>query len=153
MSPMQYKDADAIAQVKAATGNTLRAALDAISEPSTQAFCVQTFGPAGGKLVTILGVPEDVRRMRADVVGQNTLIYTALGRGFVFAGAEEWPASKSDREHMARFLRKTPELVRKGLVKPNPTKLFVGGLEGINAGLKYMEEGNVSAEKIVYRLS
>ena len=81
-----------------------------------------------------------------------TLIYTALGRGFVFAGAEEWPASAGDRAHMAQFLRKTPALVREGKVLPNPTTLFEGGLEGINAGLKHMEEGKHSGEKIVYRL-
>lgn len=54
---------------------------------------------------------------------------------------------------MAHFLKKTPALVQSGLVKPNPTKLFPGGLEGINAGLQFMEEGKHSGEKIVYRVS
>ncbi|GJE85024.1 zinc-binding alcohol dehydrogenase family protein, partial [Phanerochaete sordida] len=149
---IDYNAPDAIEQIKAATGDTVRAALDAISEPDTQAFCVRAVRAAGGKLVTILGVPAGVRALRREVAVQNTLIYTALGRGFVFAGAEAWPASAGDRAHMARFLRKTPELVRAGSVLPNPTRLFEGGLEGIGAGLRYMEEGKHSGEKIVYRL-
>ena len=53
---------------------------------------------------------------------------------------------------MTQFLEKVPELVKSGQVMPNPTKLLEGGLEGINAGLKYMMEGNVSGKKIVYRI-
>lgn len=54
---------------------------------------------------------------------------------------------------MAQFLKKLPELVRRGAVKPNRTKLWEGGLESINAGLQYMIEGKNSGEKIVYRLN
>ena len=54
---------------------------------------------------------------------------------------------------MAQFLRKVPEMVRSGAVRPNPVKLWEGGLEAVNDGLQYMREGKTSAEKIVYRIS
>ena len=63
-----------------------------------------------------------------------------------------FPVSLEDREHMAQFLKKVPELVMSGQVKPNPVKLWEGGLGAINAGLKYMMDGKVSGEKIVYRV-
>ena len=53
---------------------------------------------------------------------------------------------------MAQFLTKVPALVSAGAIKPNPVKLWPGGLDAINDGLQYMREGKVSAEKIVYRL-
>ena len=79
-----------------------------------------------------------------------TLIYTALGRDFTLGSF--FPASKEDRAQIAEFLTKVPELVKAGTLKPNPVKLWEGGLEGIEAGLRYMKEGKVSAEKIVYKL-
>ena len=54
---------------------------------------------------------------------------------------------------MASFLTKLPELVKSGAVKPNPIKLWPGGLDSVNDGLQFMREGKVSAEKIVYRIS
>ncbi len=62
------------------------------------------------------------------------------------------PAAPQDRAFMVAFLKKLPQLVRDGAVKPLPTKLWEGGFDGIHAGLQYMREGKVSAEKIVYRL-
>ena len=54
---------------------------------------------------------------------------------------------------MAVFLKKVPQLVRDGAVKPLPIKLWEGGLAAVPDGLQYMREGKVSAEKIVYRVS
>lgn len=150
---VDYKDPNAIGKIKEITNNSIHVGLDAISELETQKFSVQTFGTGGGKLVTILGAQQEAQRLRPDVKVQSTLIYTALGRSFVFAGNTPFPASEEDRSHMAHFLKKVPELVKSGQVKPNPTKLFEGGLEGINAGLQHMMEGKHSGEKIVYRLS
>lgn len=67
-------------------------------------------------------------------------------------GPMQLPAAPEDRAHMVAFLRKLTQLVRDGAVKPLPTKLWEGGLEAIHAGLQYMREGKVSAEKIVYRV-
>ena len=83
----------------------------------------------------------------------DTIIYSALGRAYTYATGQEGPAVPEDREHMVRFLRKVPELVREGKLKPLPVKLWKGGLHAIPEGLRYMKEGRVSAEKIVYRLS
>ena len=60
--------------------------------------------------------------------------------------------SEEDRAHMAAFLKKVPQLVKEGSVKPLPIKLWEGGLEAIPDGLQYMREGKVSAEKIVYKV-
>lgn len=62
------------------------------------------------------------------------------------------PAVPEDRVHMVAFLKKLPQLVRDGALRPIPIKVWEGGLEGIQGGLQYMREGKVSAEKIVYRL-
>ena len=82
-----------------------------------------------------------------------TLVYTALGRAFTFRAGSQFPVSEEDRAHMAAFLKKVPQLVKDGAVKPLPIKLWEGGLAAVPDGLQYMREGKVSAEKIVYRVS
>ena len=53
---------------------------------------------------------------------------------------------------MAESPKKVPGLVKDGKIKPLPIKLWEGGLDRILAGLQYMKEGKVSAEKIVYKI-
>ena len=53
---------------------------------------------------------------------------------------------------MAAFLKKVPGFVSSGAVRPNPIKLWPGGLEGVSGGLQYMREGKHSGEKIVYKI-
>ena len=60
--------------------------------------------------------------------------------------------SEEDRAHMVAFLKKVPQIVKDGAVKPLPIKLWEGGLDAIPDGLQYMREGKVSAQKIVYRV-
>lgn len=53
---------------------------------------------------------------------------------------------------MAQFLKKLPALVSAGVINPNPVKLWEGGLAAIPDGFKYMKEGKVTGEKLVYRV-
>lgn len=83
--------------------------------------------------------------------GVDTLIFTSLGREFTIRGTH-FPANTQDKQHMVRFLTKLPELIRTHAIKPNPTKLLTGGLDGIGGGMLFMDQGRNSGEKIVYRL-
>lgn len=53
---------------------------------------------------------------------------------------------------MAVFLKKFPELIKSGALKPNPVKLIDGGLAGVREGFEYMIAGKNSGEKIVFRV-
>lgn len=91
----------------------------------------------------------------ADAITVVTLIFTALGREFqvnLLGTTVTFPANPSDRAEMVEWIKKQTDLIRQGLLKPNPVKLLEGGLEGILAGFKYMEDGKTSAEKLVYRV-
>jgi len=143
-----YKDPEVVAKVKAVTNNSLHAAFDTIAQLPTQSLTIQTFGPGAGKLVVIKPPQEDAQKLRKDVEIQHILIYTALGREFTLG--KHFPPSQEDRAHMAQFLVKLPALVTAGAIKPNPVKVWPGGLAAIPEGLRYMKEGKHSGEKIVY---
>ena len=82
----------------------------------------------------------------------DTLLYTALGRSFQYGPTAYYPASPADREHMASWIPKIESLINSGKVKPNPVKLWPGGLQAVSEGFQYMRDGKESAEKIVYNV-
>lgn len=53
---------------------------------------------------------------------------------------------------MVSWIPKIEALVDAGGIKPNPVKLWAGGLEAVAEGLQYMRDGKVSGEKIVYNI-
>ncbi|KAI0780488.1 GroES-like protein [Trametes elegans] len=146
-----YKEHDVISKVKAATGDTIRSALDTISLKDTQEISAAVIAPAGGKVVHILWVIPEASS-RTDVERSYLLVYWALGRAFSFGPGHDHPVKPEDRAHMVQFLKKLPAFVKEAKIRPLPVKLWEGGLEAVSAGLQYMREGKVSAEKIVYRV-
>jgi len=154
---VDYKSPDVVEQIQGATGNSLKLAFDTVSEDSTQSICVKSFAPApegttAGRLIVVLMPSKEAKELRKNVVIQNTLLYTSLGRSFVWGPGGYFPASSEDRDHMASWMPKLEELVNSGQLKPNPVKLWPGGLEAVHEGFQYMREGKVSAEKIVYNV-
>lgn len=140
-----YKDPEVVEKVKAATGDSIRAAIDTISLQDTLTITSHALAPSGGKVISLLGPPKEIPRNDVEIM--PTSIYTALGLELPTS-----PIIPEDRAHMAAFLKKVPALVREGKIRPNPVHLWEGGLEAISDGLQYMRDGKVSAEKIVYRV-
>jgi len=79
------------------------------------------------------------------------LLYTMFGKAFEFRGLI-LPASKEDYDHIYRFSQKVPELLESGLLKPMKVNLWEGGLGTVAEALQYLEDGKISAEKLVIKL-
>ncbi|TCD67256.1 hypothetical protein EIP91_000333 [Steccherinum ochraceum] len=109
-------------------------------------FSVKTFGSGAGKLITILVVKPEAQAVRSDVQITASLLYTVLGRAWGTVHAQP-----DHRKHIAAFLTKFPGLFKSGAIKPNPTKLFEGGLHAVSEGFEYMIAGKNSGEKIVFK--
>ncbi|CDO68641.1 hypothetical protein BN946_scf184996.g72 [Trametes cinnabarina] len=146
-----YADPQVVSKVKATSRDSIRLALDTISLRESQAISAEIIARGGGKVVHILQVIPDATT-RTDVERIYTLLYWALGREFSFGPGADHLVRPEDRAHMVQFLKKVPGLVKQGLIKPLPIKLWEGGLSSIPDGLQYMREGKVHAEKIVYRV-
>ncbi|KAL3472172.1 GroES-like protein [Aspergillus californicus] len=142
-----YGDANAPAEIRKYTSDSLRYVFDTISTDSSVKFCDEAIGSAGGKLSTLLRVQS----ARSDVVSRHTLGYTATGEEKVFG---EWrlPASKEDREFAEMFWEVARGLFARGLLRAHPVQLREGGLGGVLGGLEDMREGRVSGVKLVYKV-
>ncbi|KAH9928551.1 GroES-like protein [Epithele typhae] len=147
-----YHAPDVVGQIKVATGDGVVHAMDSIPSVDPLRICAESIGPAGGNVVQLVLAPVPGVTERKDVAFKPALIYSALGREWVLPNGTTFPVSEGGRTHMVSFLKKLPELVKSGAVKPLPIKHWEGGLDGIADGLQYMRDGKVGAEKIVYRL-
>ncbi|KAI0070947.1 GroES-like protein [Panus rudis PR-1116 ss-1] len=147
-----YKDPDVVSKIKEVTKDSITKGLETIGTEQSQSISLRSFSSAPGKLVTILS-PTNAASVAPHVQLQPTLIYTALGRAFDFV-SRQFPVVPEDRAHMVSFLKKVPQLVKDGAVKPNPVKLWpTPGLEAITEGLQYVKEGKNSGEKVVHRIA
>ncbi|KAI9011569.1 chaperonin 10-like protein [Hyaloraphidium curvatum] len=95
--------------------------------------------PAGGKVTVVLGVPK---KESAKLPPNVQVIPTQVGTAHSKDGAlaEKWFHT------MARWLEE-------GKFRANRVRVIPGGLAGVKEGLKLMEEGKVSGEKLVYRIA
>ncbi|KAF8606095.1 GroES-like protein [Ceratobasidium sp. AG-I] len=153
---VDYNSSDIVEQIQKATGNSLRVAFDTVSNATTQTICAKSISPtpedaAPGKIIVVLPPDEEAQALRKDIEIRNTTVYTSFGRAFALPTVE-FPALPADREHMASWIPKIKDLVDSGKIKPNPVKVWAGGLEAISEGLQYMRDGKVSGEKIVYNI-
>ncbi|KAI0692545.1 zinc-binding oxidoreductase ToxD [Cytidiella melzeri] len=147
-----YRDPDVVDKIKAATDSSIHYALDTVSTIESQMLTVKTFASGPGKLHVILPPEEKAMNSRKDVKFSISLLYSAFGSPYPFGG-QTLPAAPEDRIQVRDWLTGPwIQLVKDGVIKPNPVKLMPGGLAGIPEGFEYMKAGKNSAEKLVYKL-
>lgn len=160
-----------VAKVKEVTEDSLHHAFDGFSSDESQVMSVEVLGPGQGHVVVALPHSAKATNLRADVKVESLqirfvplnlftvspLLVTSL---YSIFGTEwrlrDWrfPPSPEDKAQMVELMsNQLPELVKEGKLLPQPFKLWPGGLDGVRDGMKYMEEGKVSFEKVVFRFS
>jgi len=147
-----YKDPQWMQKIKTATNDSIHLALDCYSEGDSQIKSVKTLGPGKGKVWTLWFPAKPVLLRANEVKLEVSLLYTIWGHTWKMMG-KTYSSDPSDSTQMADFLReKLPGLLKEKKLKPNPIKVWEGGLEKIEEGFKYMIAGKVSGEKLVYNL-
>jgi NADPH:quinone reductase-like Zn-dependent oxidoreductase len=153
---VDYNDASWPEKVSQLTKGELKLALDCIVEEGTTVNTAKALSKQGGKIVTLLPpqkAEDEIKNLNSNIQVEMTLIYTVFGRSFSFANFGEFPASEEDKAFWVKTLKALPEMIKKGIVKPNKVTTLEGGLDGILAGFKRHAEGGVSAEKLCYKLN
>jgi len=76
------------------------------------------------------------------------IVYSAYGFQYGPYGLND-----DDRREVAAFLQTVPGLVKEGKVKTVPVRKLGSGLEKVYTdGYKYLADGKVSAERVVFAL-
>jgi hypothetical protein len=90
---------------------------------------------------------------RKDVETAVTWAYTAIGEAFEFPGIAKVDANAEDAQFGVTFWKLAYDLLASGELKPHPVVVEKEGrLSGVLEGLQKMREGQVRAEKWVYRI-
>ncbi len=89
---------------------------------------------------------------RADVKTDFTLAYTILNQVFEIHGIFKVEAMPQNFEFAKKWGVVAAQLFEEKKVVPHPVEVREG-LENIGQGLKDLQEGRVSAKKLVYRVS
>ncbi|KAI0891277.1 zinc-binding dehydrogenase [Annulohypoxylon nitens] len=152
---VDYKDLDWPERVRQLTHDRLQFAFDCISEKGTPEAIVKSLSPReGGHVITILPVNEIRSRIGNEKVKlESTIVYTVFERPRSFGTFDNCgDATPEDKALWEKYLTIIPELLSSGKLKPNRAR-ELGGLDDILSGFREQEDGKVSAEKLVYKIS
>ncbi|KAI0342613.1 GroES-like protein [Trametopsis cervina] len=119
--------------LKAITSEPLKIVFDAIGDKATQEMGHDVLAP-GGTLIIVIGCQIDESKRTKD---KSVVV--------VFGSAHD----PQQRALGVSMYSKMTELLEKGEIKPNNVEIVTGGLEGIPAALQKLQDGKVSACKLV----
>ncbi|EPQ55103.1 GroES-like protein [Gloeophyllum trabeum ATCC 11539] len=120
--------------LSAATTAPIDLIFDAVSLSETQQAAYDLLSPGGTLALTLpptINVDSQARK-----------------RVFFIRGIAHIPELRKDA---ANFFAALEGLLANGHIKPNPVRVLPDGLKGVAAGLKELEEGRVSGQKLVAR--
>ncbi|KAK5993549.1 Trans-enoyl reductase TOXD [Cladobotryum mycophilum] len=142
-----YSDPEVGSKIREHADNKLIYAWDTITNEGSAKICADALtSEAGGKYNSLTWV----KFPREDVTASVTVAYTALGEAFTLGGYS-FPPIPQDLEYASKFWDISQGLLKDGKIKAHQIRLG-NGLEGVLDGLKEMEEGKVSGEKLVYKI-
>jgi NADPH:quinone reductase-like Zn-dependent oxidoreductase len=146
---LDYRSPTIVEEIQKLTDGKLEYIFDCYSAGGSVETTVKTLSPSGGHIVTVL--PYDASKLDPKVKLHALALFKVTGKTFTFAGTQYTPRpeEKAWYEDTATGLLSTLNL--EGKLKPNPVKV-VGGLESVSEGFKYMLDGKVSAEKLVFEV-
>ncbi|KZS98656.1 GroES-like protein [Sistotremastrum niveocremeum HHB9708] len=145
-----YRDKDIVEKIRSVTKNELAFAFDTISEAHTIVPVIHSVGQKGG-VVSIVRAVGDANSLRSDVQLDFYLVYMLLGKPFDLPVRKEaTPGFHDDGKLYAENLSKL--LSEKKLVT-SPTKILPNGLNSIQEALDLLENGQVSAGKLVVKIA
>lgn len=138
-----YRDPNAVEEIKKYTNNNLKFIWDVISLEATAKFCAQVLS-SGGTYGVLLGLKSP----RDDIKFSYTLGYTAVGEPVKKMSYMSGDNTK-DFEWTKKWIPIAESIIAQGKIKVHPTKVE-HGLEGILNGMDLMKEDKVSGNKLVF---
>lgn len=139
------------------TNGKLQHALDCISEHGSTTKIAKSMSREGGNICVLLPLSQDIKDQivaaNPKVMAQSTIIYTVFERGFSHPSFDNCgPDTPDDKAMWEKYLRLLPQLLSRGSIKPNRVKKM-GTLNDVLNGFKLSQEGQVHAEKLVYKIA
>ncbi len=148
-----YHSPTCVADIRALTRNSLKYALDCVSEPETMQFCYQVLGRTGGKYTALEPFSKALHTRPRTVVPDWVLGFGILGQPITWPEPFTRSADEEMRQFGVDYFIMVQKLLDEGKIKPHPVRLLEGGLEGVKGGLELLRNKMVSGQKLVCNLA
>ncbi|KAH6650453.1 chaperonin 10-like protein [Chaetomium tenue] len=146
-----YKSPTCAPDIRKATRNCLKYAVDPFGEVKTMAICTEAIGRAGGRYSALEKFQEDVCD-RKTVKRELTMGAIIIGHGLDLGGRYTRPHSPEMRAWGIEWYKSIQRLVDARKFKPHPIRVLKGGFEDMLEGLAMLKRREISAEKLVVSL-
>lgn len=133
-------------KINAYTHDRLRYAWDTIGTDEAARTCAEALTSGSG---AHFGTIRGPKLPRDDVKYTATMAYVGIGEDFEKGG--KWTRdNQAHAQWQQGFWKIARDLLAEGKLQVHPTRVGKNGLQGVLEGLKELEQGGVSAEKLVY---
>ncbi|KAF2687518.1 GroES-like protein [Lentithecium fluviatile CBS 122367] len=146
-----YRSPTCAADIRKATKNGLKFALDCISTRESIAICYGAIGRAGGRYTALDPYWEATATTRNTIKANWTLGISMLGKDIAWPSPYGRPGSREDRQFGAEWAGVLQRLLEKGQIRPHPLKVKENATwEDVLKGLDEIKSG-MSGQKLVFR--
>ncbi|TLD19583.1 hypothetical protein PspLS_09588 [Pyricularia sp. CBS 133598] len=147
-----YNSKACIDDIKSYTKNSLKFALDCISEVDTMTFCYTCLGRTGGKYTRLEPFPDILHTRKQTVTPDWVLGPTMHGKPINWPPPFERDADAEVREFAKEWFATAQRLLYNGKIRPHPVKVLEQGFGSIRDGLQMLEKKAISGKKLVVPL-
>ncbi|KAH8704778.1 putative zinc-binding oxidoreductase ToxD [Talaromyces proteolyticus] len=148
-----YRSPTVGSDIRQYTNNKLRYVWDTIGEGQAPQICADALSSSSSPEFSLHYSTIVLGEFpRADVKTDITLVYTIFNEAFNFYGSIKVDVMPQNFPFAEKWGSLVGEFFGEKRLVPHPVEVR-GGLEKIGEGLKDLEEGRVSAKKLVYRVS
>ncbi|CAH0054728.1 unnamed protein product [Clonostachys solani] len=148
-----YHDPGCVDAIKAYTKNELDYALDCHCDASSMEFCYRAIGRAGGHYTTLQPYPEQLhtrKRVKPDWILGSAL----FGKKINWKPPYDIAADAVLHAFGIEWFGCAQRLLDAGELKAHPVRVGTStGFHAVVDGLKILKDGEVSGEKLVYRVA
>jgi NADPH:quinone reductase-like Zn-dependent oxidoreductase len=138
--------------IRAATKNTLRYALDPFAEAKTLRLCHAAIGRTGGRYCALEQYQESLCS-RKTIKHELVMGGAISGRGVELPDPYGIPPQPEIGVWAQSWYLELQQLIDDGKLKPCPTQIIPGKFAGILEGLDMLRNGRVSGKKLVVHMT
>ncbi|KAL4910007.1 hypothetical protein BDW74DRAFT_46640 [Aspergillus multicolor] len=144
-----YSSPTCAEEIRSATRNNLKYAVDCITDSSTMKICYGAIGRAGGQYIALNPYPEHLATRK--VIKPGWILATLItGEGCAWPEPYHRDPDPEIRKVAKPAYGAVQELLDQGRLRAHPIRVSGGGLEKVLEGVDVLRKGEISGQKLVY---
>ncbi|KAJ5420682.1 Polyketide synthase enoylreductase [Penicillium sp. CMV-2018d] len=143
-----YASPTCAADIKSFTNNSLKYALDCITDADSTQICHTAIGRAGGRYAC-LELPQQELLTRKAVNSEFVMAHELHGKEIALGPEYGRPGSQAAKDLGIQFFRVAEKLLEENKIRAHPVHVLPNGWKGILEGFTLLKSGQVNARKLV----